>query len=167
MVRGPYRTRRDRRAVQVRFVDLLAGGELTVPEAAAAAGVALPTLQTWRQRDPEFAAAWRRAIHAGRVARLNAVLATPYAAGRRMRAETLAMDSPQARQQVLDLVSEGGTEPYAARRLGVDAKTVWRWRRDPEFDAQWRAAHKAGSLALLEMAKQRFARLCHAKRHRP
>jgi transposase-like protein len=163
MARKLFRTPARRRAVQRRFLNLLRTRGVTARQAARTIGARIQTLYVWRQKQPAFAAAWQSATLAGDLLRLEQALDRPLDAhspdgGKLPLRGGRNADLPEARHCVLALLREGATAWYAARRTGLGKITVAQWRRrDPAFDAEWRAAYKAGSLALLNAAARRHA----------
>jgi transposase-like protein len=158
MPRRHFRTPAQVRTVQRQFLRLLRTQDLTVQQATRAVGVRIQTLYLWRQRQAGFDAAWRRAVHGADLLRWRRVLAGPLDGPKQRLHSGRCVYLPEAQQRVLALLREGATAWYAARRSGLGKMTVMQWRRrDPGFDAEWRAAYKAGSLALLDVAARRHA----------
>jgi hypothetical protein len=66
------------------------------------------------------------------------------------------IDSPQARERLLQYVAAGDTLDDAIARVGITRSTVMRWRRaDPEFDAAIDAAYAASTDVLEKEARAR------------
>lgn len=151
------------RAVQAAFLRLLRRG-VTARDAVAMVRVRLQTIYHWRRREPEFDARWQRAVRTGDVRRLQRAMAQPIDrgakhGGRLPRRGGRSADLPEARFCILTLLRQGARVWYAARRTGLGRMTVLQWRwRDPQFDADYRAAYQAGSRALLNQAARDFTR---------
>src|SRR5205085_2007247 len=146
-------------------------------------GARIQTLYLWRQRQPDFAAAWLQAYHEGDRARWRHAAATPLdrprpslRCGRRVdlpeaQQRVLALlregalvwyagrgvvDSPAARERLLEYLAAGDTLADAAARIGVTRSTVKRWRwHDPEFTAAYEAAFDASTDVLEKEARAR------------
>jgi transposase len=134
--------------VQQRFLEVLRRGG-SVFEAADAAGVSLRNFHRRRAKDRAFAAAWRAADRAGaRV--LLAAKREPGAAPPRRR----AVKSPAAQRRFLDVLRTGGSDVQAAAAIGIDLRTITRWRSaDARFAGRWRGARAEGVQVLLTAAR--------------
>jgi hypothetical protein len=124
-------------------------------EAAEATGVHLKTLRGWRQRDAQFAADWDATID--RV--MKQLASQPRDGEGRLKRSPLQYGlkaTPENKEIVLAMLSNGATYAAAAAAIGAHRRTIIKWPdRDEEFKRRWNDAIEEGADTLEQEAIRR------------
>jgi transposase-like protein len=124
-------------------------------EAAAAAGVHLKTLKGWRHRDAQFAADWDATID--RV--MKRLREEPQDDEGKLKRSPLQYGlkaTPENKEIVLAMLSNGATYAAAAAAIGAHRRTIIKWPdRDEEFKRRWNDAIEDGADTLEQEAIRR------------
>jgi hypothetical protein len=124
-------------------------------EAAEATGVHLKTLMGWRQRDAQFAADWDATID--RV--MKQLASQPRDGEGRLKRSPLQYGlkaTPENKEIVLAMLSNGATYAAAAAAIGAHRRTIIKWPdRDEEFKRRWNDAIEEGADTLEQEAIRR------------
>jgi hypothetical protein len=124
-------------------------------DAAAAAGVSVPTLMDWRRRDAQFAADWDATIE--RV--MKRLRERPLDGKGELKRSPLQYGlkaTPENKEIVLAMLANGATYGAAAAAIGAHRRTIIKWPdRDEEFAQRWHNVVEEGADRLEQEAIRR------------